>query len=60
MEYPQDENGNTLKAIAESGVDLAVARDIEFAHLAPDEEKAEAFVAAIVQMGYETEIYEPH
>jgi regulator of RNase E activity RraB len=58
-QFPADENGQTLRAIAESGVDLTVIREVEFAHRAPDESSATEFAEKAAELGFEVEVYEP-
>ncbi len=59
MNYPNDENGQVLRSLAAQGVDLSLPRNVDFAHLLPDEVSAHAFAAAAERQGYQVEVYEP-
>ena len=58
-DFPDDENGAVLRAMAEAGVDLTVEREVEFLHLAPDESAAEALSTKARALGYEVEALPP-
>ena len=58
-DYPDDENGRVLQSMFDSGVDLTVERDVEFAHRAPDEALASTLAARAKALGYDVEVYEP-
>jgi len=58
-DFPNDENGQVLKYMAESGVDLSVPREIDFSHLAPDEPAARGLAAEATELGFKVEVYEP-
>jgi hypothetical protein len=57
--FPNDENGEVLRSMAEQGIDLTVPREVDFAHLFPDENDAQAFAARVEPLGYRVEVYEP-
>ena len=50
--YPDDDDGDVLRAMAESGVDMAEPVTIEFVIDAPSEEKAKAIEAALAAGGH--------
>jgi hypothetical protein len=45
--FPDDENGQVLKDMAESGDDLTKPRMVEFQHVFPSREEAIAFIEAV-------------
>ncbi|MFD2368273.1 ribonuclease E inhibitor RraB [Pseudoduganella sp. GCM10020061] len=45
-DFPDDENGDVLRQMAEQGDDLSVPRNIDFTLVFPDEERAQRFAAA--------------
>ena len=47
--YPSDENGEVLRGLASSGVDLESSRIVDFEHCFPDEASARAFHRAVVE-----------
>jgi len=47
MEFPDDENGDVLRRMQESGDDLSKPRDIDFTVVFPDEAAARAFVGQL-------------
>jgi hypothetical protein len=51
MDFPDDENGAVLRALQENGVDLMVERRVDFEHLFPSQDQAEAFAAALAAAG---------
>ena len=59
QEFPDDENGHVLREMAKAGIDLSVAREIEFAHRAPDESSAKTLAEAARALGFSVEVYEP-
>ena len=58
-DYPDDENGHVLRDMAESGIDMTLLREIEFAHLAPDEVTAQKFADDVRSMGFDVAVHEP-
>lgn len=57
--FPDDENGHTLKKIADYGTDLSQSYLIDFNHLLPDESAAKRFSEAARALGYQVEVYQP-
>ena len=51
-EIPNDENGNVLRQMKESGDDLSLPRDIDFTLVFPAEDKAVCFANYFRGMGY--------
>ena len=54
-----DENAECLAELAQRGVDLSVARDVDFSHIFVDETGARGFAARTSDLGYTTRIEEP-
>ena len=59
MMFPDDDNGEVLRQMAESGVDLSVEHSVEFAHLAPNQQVAETFAEQAHELGFTVEVYDP-
>lgn len=57
--FPNDENGHTLKKIADYGTDLSRPYLIDFNHLFPGRAGASRFADAVKALGYTVEIYAP-
>ena len=58
-QFPDDENGDVLRRMAEQGIDLTSPRLIEFEHCFPSEEAARGFFAAIEKTVFEAKIFGP-
>lgn len=56
MHYPDDGNGDMLKAMAESGMDLAQDMALDFYLVFPDKDKAEQALSALTQSQAEGEV----
>jgi len=54
--FPLDENGDVLRRMVESGDNLAVARDIDFVIVAPDNASAKKLAEASRSWGFPVEI----
>lgn len=52
-EFPNDENGDVLRRMYESGDDLSRPRDMDFTVILPDEASAKAFAKGFEQQGFE-------
>ncbi len=57
--FPDDDNGEVLRQMAEAGVDLTAEHSVEFAHLAPDQKLAETFAEQAHALGFTVEVYDP-
>jgi hypothetical protein len=55
-DFPNDENGDVLRRMKESGMDFSKSYDIDFEHLFPTEEGARAMAQAVEKTGYKTEV----
>lgn len=53
---PNDENGDVLRQMLESGDDLSKPRDIDFTVVVPEEAAARALAAHFASAGYRTKI----
>ena len=51
-QFPDDENGEVLRHMAESGDDLSKPRDIDFTVVMPSEDAARLFSAHFSNAGY--------
>ncbi|WP_109127374.1 ribonuclease E inhibitor RraB [Dyella sp. C11] len=51
MNFPDDENGQVLRQMAEQGDDLSVPREIDFAVIFPTEEAALKFALRLLKNG---------
>ena len=49
MQFPDDDNGKMLAAMAESGIDLSVALDVDFFLIFDDQRDAESALEALAQ-----------
>ena len=58
-EFPDDENGQALRSMAEQGVDLDSPRIMDFEHVFPKEASARGFNDAVAGTVLDTIIYEP-
>lgn len=54
--FPNDENGEVLRHMAESGDDLSRARDIDFSVVMPNEDAAMQFSAYFKNLGYRVKV----
>ena len=54
VEFPQDENGDALRRLLESGDDLTMSRSIDFAVVFPKQHLAEGFSEEIKKRAYQT------
>lgn len=52
-QFPDDENGDVLRRMQESGDDLSKPRDIDFTVVFPTEEASEIFNAHFTAAGYQ-------
>ena len=59
VQFPDDENGDALRAMAAQGIDLVSPRVVDFEHRFPDEAAARAFVAAIQSTVGEVTLFSP-
>jgi len=57
-QFPDDENGDVLRSMAESGDDLSKPRDIDFTVVMPDEDAATRFGAHFESAGYLVKVAE--
>lgn len=51
LDFPDDENGDVLRQMAEQGDDLSVAREIDFSVIFPTEEAALQFAVLLLRNG---------
>ena len=58
--FPDDENGQVLRYIAEQGDDLSKPRDIDFTVVMPDEDTAMTFSTHFANAGYMVKVDETH
>ena len=58
-DFPDDENGEVLRAMAERGIDLVSPRIVDFEHCLPDEASAIAFRDAALPSVLEVRVFEP-
>lgn len=58
MEYPNDENGSVLQSMRDAGMDMAREYPIEFWHLFPDQESAQAMLDELSQIGIQAELFD--
>ena len=56
MRYPNDENGNSLQRMEETGDDLTKSRKVDFTVVFPDNSSAETFAMHFRALGYEVAI----
>ena len=56
--FPDDENGDVLRRMQESGDDLSKARNIDFTVVLPTREASERFAAPFMAAGYQVKIDE--
>jgi hypothetical protein len=59
QEFPDDENGDVLRLMAEKGIDLVSPRVVDFEHCFPDETSARKFHAAVAGTVLEAKIIAP-
>lgn len=50
--FPDDENGEVLRSLHESGEDLSVPRDIEFIVVLPDQDAVDSFGSHFLEKDY--------
>ena len=55
-QYPDDEDGEVLKKLADSGIDMDSPLNVEFMVHSPNEASSTKIVNAMNKAGYETEI----
>src|SRR5436190_13453550 len=55
--YPDDDDGDTLKAVEAAGADMSKPMRIEFTIDVPDEERARSLAERIAAHGYEPDIF---
>lgn len=58
-QFPDDENGEALRHMAEHGVDLTALHKVEFEYVFEDEESARSFAEAVSGLVLETVVREP-
>ncbi|QEL13449.1 ribonuclease E inhibitor RraB [Limnoglobus roseus] len=58
MQFPSDENGDVLRSMFESGMDLTAAYDIDFEHIFPDLQSAERMCERTAPLGHHPELRE--
>ena len=58
-DFPDDENGEVLSAMAARGIDLVSPRIVDFEHCLPDEASAIAFRDAALPSVHEVRVYAP-
>ncbi|KPZ70512.1 hypothetical protein AN944_02260 [Shewanella sp. P1-14-1] len=56
MQFPDDDNGKMLAAMAESGIDLSVALDVDFFLIFDDQRDAESALEALTQTDLKGEL----
>jgi hypothetical protein len=59
VQYPDDENGDALRHMAEQGVDLTALHKLDFEHVFPDEKSARQFAQAVGSSVLETVVHSP-
>lgn len=57
-QFPDDENGEVLRHMAESGDDLSKPRDIDFTVVMPNEDAAMLFSSHFAKAGYRIKVDE--
>jgi len=57
--FPDDENGDVLRMLAEQGIDLVSRRVMEFEHCFPDEASAKGFCGAVFGSVLEAKLFAP-
>ena len=57
--FPDDENGQVLRAMHEAGMDLSQPCDIEFTHLFEHESSARSMAVEAESLGARVELFEP-
>jgi hypothetical protein len=57
-DFPDDENGDVLRRLQESGDDLSASRNIDFTVAFPGKEEAEEFAVHLQGLGYKTTVEE--
>jgi len=57
--FPDDENGDVLRRMQESGDDLTIAREIDFSVVFPSEDAAIAFAVHLLRNGQKVSLAEP-
>jgi hypothetical protein len=55
-DFPDDDDGDALRLLAESGSDLSQEMEIDFAVDIPNQQAGEAFAAALAGMDFEIDI----
>jgi hypothetical protein len=58
-QFPDDENGDALRHMAEHGVDLSAEHKVEFEHVFSDEASARSFAEAVSALVLETAVRGP-
>jgi hypothetical protein len=58
-EFPDDENGDVLRAMAARGIDLMSPRLVDFEHCFPDEAAARGFFEAVAETVFAAELLAP-
>ncbi|WP_144214179.1 ribonuclease E inhibitor RraB [Shewanella donghaensis] len=56
MQFPDDDNGKMLAAMAESGIDLTVALDVDFFLIFDDQRDAESALEALTETALQGEL----
>jgi|GEM_PF-1698995 len=57
--FPDDENGAALSHMAEHGVDLSAAHELDFEHVFPDEPSARRFVKEARELVRDSSVHGP-
>jgi len=58
-QFPEDENGDALRAMAAQGIDLVSPRGVDFEHCFPDEAAARGFLAAVEATLEDVRLFSP-
>jgi hypothetical protein len=56
-DYPDDDDGNVLRAVAGAGADMSKPMRIEFTMAVPDVEVARSLAERIAALGYDPDIF---
>lgn len=59
QQFPNDDNGDALRHMAEQGVDLSLSHQVDFEHVFSDEARARAFADAISEFVVDTKVHAP-
>lgn len=58
-EFPDDDNGDALRHMAEQGVNLGVSHQVDFEHVFPDEKSARSFEEGVAELIASSKVHAP-